>query len=180
MDETSATSGLHRYLIALGSNRRHPRYGLPQTVLNAAIIALDKGALRLVATAPIMTSAPIGPSQRTYANSAALIETHLMPPALLTHLKQMEGEFGTRHRRRWSSRVLDLDIILWSGGIWITDSLTIPHPAFRDRDFVLKPAKQIANQWRDPVTGWTVAQLATRNKRARNRPKRVDPSEPHH
>ncbi|MEM1132755.1 MAG: 2-amino-4-hydroxy-6-hydroxymethyldihydropteridine diphosphokinase [Pseudomonadota bacterium] len=180
MDETSAASGSYHYLIALGSNRRHSSYGLPDKVLQVAMAELNSDPLSLVAYAPIMRSAPIGPSQRTYANSAALIETRLMPPALLTHLKQIESDFGIRHRRRWSSRVLDLDIILWSSGIWSTDSLTIPHPAFRERDFVLQPATQIASQWRDPITGWTVAQLATRNKRARNHPKRVDPSETHH
>lgn len=179
MDETSATPiapmlTVQGYLIALGSNRRHQSHGLPDAVLRAGLSALDSGPLRLIAAAPIMHSRPIGPSQRHYANTAAIIETALPPVALLGHLQQLERRFGARHKRRWSARVLDLDIILWSGGLWQTTDLSIPHQAFRTRNFVLTPAAQIASPWRDPITGRTLSQLAFRNNRNANRAKRVD------
>ncbi|MEO1045671.1 MAG: 2-amino-4-hydroxy-6-hydroxymethyldihydropteridine diphosphokinase [Pseudomonadota bacterium] len=180
MDDTSSPTAAHCYLVALGSNRRHRHHGLPQAVLGAAMQLLDAAPLRLIDAAPIIHSAPLGPSQRFYANSAAIIETMLAPSALLTHLKALENRFGARHRRRWSSRVLDLDIILWRGGIWLDDSLTVPHPAFRERGFVLHPAAHIAGGWRDPVSGLSIAQLAARQRRAdtkaRNRSKPLDHS----
>ena len=112
-----------------------------------------------------MTTAPLGPSPRRYANAAALIATGLAPGALLHRLKQVERRFGRRGGRRWASRVLDLDIVLWSGGAWSEPGLTVPHIAFRERRFVLDPAAAIAPLWRDPVTGLTLRQLAGRYRR---------------
>src|SRR3546814_21102267 len=55
---------------------------------------------------------------RDFANAAALVKSHLGPPELLRKLKKIERKFGRRSVRRWGPRVLDLDIILWSGGAW--------------------------------------------------------------
>ena len=152
-----------RYLIALGSNVRHHRHGLPEAVLAAALTELTQRGLTVLRAAPILRSAAVGPSLRRYANGAALIETGLDPAALLAALKSIERGFGRRSGgQRWTSRVLDLDIVLWSGGPWASADLFVPHPLFRARQFVLKPAAAIAPDWRDPLTGLTLRQLAAR------------------
>lgn len=150
------------YLIALGSNIRHHRHGDPRQVLLAALLALDGPDVGVRAIAPIHHSAPLGPSRRRYANGAAVIASSLAPPAVLTLLQTIEQQFGRRSARRWAARVLDLDIVLWSGGRWQSRDLTIPHPAFRDRRFVLKPAVRLAPRWRDPVTGLCLQHLHAR------------------
>ena len=161
-----------RYLIALGSNVRHPRYGLPRSVLAAALADLRQCGLAVTAGASTIETDPIGPSIRRYANSAAVIETDLDPPRLLALLKQIEREFGRRAGgQRWRARVLDLDIVLWSGGAFASDDLTLPHPLFRERAFVLLPAAQIAPHWRDPLSGRTVRQLLSRLTRPRALPR---------
>jgi 2-amino-4-hydroxy-6-hydroxymethyldihydropteridine diphosphokinase len=143
------------YIIALGSNRRHPRHGAPARVLTAAMAKLDP-----LVRSRIVTSRPIGPSLRAYANAAIVIESDLSPPALLMHLKSIERGFGRRSGgQRWLARVLDLDIILWSGGIWADKALTIPHPAYRLRSFVLGPLCDVAPKWRDPLTRFSALQL---------------------
>jgi 2-amino-4-hydroxy-6-hydroxymethyldihydropteridine diphosphokinase len=158
---TPATS--HRYLVALGSNRRHHRFGRPRDVLTAALERLEREGISVVEAAPVMFSKPVGPSLRRYANSAALVETVLEPPALLALLKRVERAFGRRPRgQRWASRVLDLDVVLWGGGCFSAPDLTIPHPLFRERPFVLAPAAAIASGWRDPVTGLSVRQINAR------------------
>lgn len=164
-----------RYLIALGSNRRHHRHGAPERVLAAALDALAEVGMQVEAAAPVIRSAPIGPSLRRYANGAALVATELAPVDLLAVLKGVERAFGRRRGgQRWASRVLDLDIVLWSGGPWSSPGLTIPHPAFRSRDFVLGPAAALAPGWRDPLTGLSLRQLKARlTRRARIR-KRAD------
>lgn len=151
----------------MGSNRRHGRHGAPEQVIKAALDALE---VTLLACSPIVQSAPIGPSLRRYANAAALIETTMAPDALLDHLKAIEAEFGRRRGQRWGGRVLDLDIILWSGGIWESPGLCVPHVAFRRRNFVLMPLSVIAGDWRDPVTGFSVKQLKARLDRSRPLP----------
>lgn len=155
------------YLIALGSNRPS-RHGGPAATLAVAFAALPG---RVTARSAILSSAPIGPSLRRYANAAALVDCALAPPAMLKALKAIERDFGRRRGRRWGARTLDLDIVLWTGGRWRTRTLTIPHAAFRSRDFVLTPAAAIAPDWRDPVTGLTLRQLRTRLTRARAIPR---------
>jgi 2-amino-4-hydroxy-6-hydroxymethyldihydropteridine diphosphokinase len=144
------------YLIALGSNRRG-RHGAPEREIRAALALLSP-----VAVSPILRTSPLGPSKRRFANAVALIETRDDPPALLARLKGIERGFGRRRGRAWAARVIDLDIILWSGGSWGEPGLTIPHPHFRARDFVLRPLLAIAPDWRDPISGLSVRQLFAR------------------
>jgi 2-amino-4-hydroxy-6-hydroxymethyldihydropteridine diphosphokinase len=153
------------YAIAVGSNRSG-RQGGPRAQVRAALAELGGVA------SPLVSSAPLGPSLRRYVNAVAVIESDLMPPAMLVRLKGIERAFGRRRGRRWGARVIDLDIVLWSGRTWKSPGLTVPHVAFRDRDFVLAPLAAVVPGWRDPVTGRTVRQLRARLTRARPRPSR--------
>ena len=165
-----------RYLIALGSNMAHPRHGPPPRVLRAALAALDADGLRVMAAAPIIASAPLGPSRRRYANGAAVIETSLAPLALLDRLQAIETAFGRNRRgQRWGARTLDLDVVLWTGGAWHDHRLSIPHPEYRSRMFVLAPAARIAADWRDPETGLCVKHTHARLTRRAHLPKAPQP-----
>jgi len=149
------------YAVALGSNRSHGRHGRPEQVVRAAIGALD--ALGIVERVSRTMDYPaLGPAGRDFANAAAILSTPLEPVALLAALKDLEGAFGRRPGRRWGPRLLDLDIILWSGGVSRPPGPRIPHPEFRNRLFVLQPLAEIAPDWRDPVTGLTVRHLLAR------------------
>ncbi|MGB3378758.1 2-amino-4-hydroxy-6-hydroxymethyldihydropteridine diphosphokinase [Allopontixanthobacter sediminis] len=160
------------YLVALGSNVRHPRHGDPRKVLAAALDSLGRAGLAVVSASPPVSTAPIGPSQRHYANSAAIVASDLPPEKVLDRLKRIERDFGrTGSGQRWRARVLDLDIILWSGGSFGSAALVIPHIAYRDRSFVLGPAATVAASWRDPITGLTIKQLHTRLTRPRPAPR---------
>ncbi|KQU53250.1 7,8-dihydro-6-hydroxymethylpterin-pyrophosphokinase [Sphingomonas sp. Leaf339] len=152
------------YAIALGANR-YGHHGRPSAAIVAALAAIGD----VEAVSPIIASAPIGPSTRIFANAAALIRSEESPPALLTRLKAIERLMGRRPGRRWGTRPIDLDIILWSGGTWRTRTLTIPHPTFRDRRFVLTPLARIAANWRDPISGLRVRHLLSQVDRRRPR-----------
>lgn len=156
------------YALSIGSNVRHGRFGTPEKVLEAAFDALDGKATKLIGRSGIVSSAPLGPSKRRYANAAAIVETKLSPPELLKKLKKTERKFGRQSRgARWSARVLDLDIALWSGGFWASPELTVPHREFRQRPFVLGPLLKVASDWRDPLTGLSVRHLKARLDRKR-------------
>ena len=116
---------------------------------------------------PVIASAAIGPARRRFANAVAELESDFAPSELLGELKRLERAFGRRHGQAWGDRVLDCDIVLWSGGAWLGDDLAIPHPAFAQRSFVLGPACAIAASWRDPVTGLSLRQLHARLTRPR-------------
>ncbi len=144
------------YAIALGSNRRS-RHGGPAETLRAAL-----AALRPAAASAIRATPALGPAGRSFANAVAIVATDQEPDALLAELKALEHAFGRRGGRRWGPRVLDLDIILWSGGAWGGPGPIVPHPAFRQRLFVLAPLAELVPGWRDPLTGATVRQLLAR------------------
>ncbi len=152
------------YAIALGANVRS-RWGSPERTVRRALGMLGP----VTAVSPIFATRPIGPSRRRFANAVAIVVTDESPPDLLTRLQRIERTLGRRRGRRWAARVIDLDIILWSGGSWRSPGLIVPHPAFRDRAFVLRPLDRIAPAWRDPITGRTVRQLAHMVDRPRPR-----------
>lgn len=157
------------YVVALGSNRPG-RHGGPAAEVAAALGAL--GALGKVTASRTIISAPVGPSLRRFCNAVALVHAADDPPGMLGRLKSIERAFGRRRGQRWSARVIDLDIVLWSGGAFWTADLVIPHILFRDRDFVLRPLVDLAPDWRDPITHRSVRQLHARLTRRRALPSR--------
>jgi 2-amino-4-hydroxy-6-hydroxymethyldihydropteridine diphosphokinase len=156
------------YAIAIGSNRPHGHYGRPPQVVAAAIAKLDE-EFDLFDASPILLNSAHGGAGRDFANAVALIESDLPPPDLLRCLKALEREFGRRRGRRWGSRVLDLDIIAWSGGKWRARGLTVPHKSARDRSFVMGPLATIAPDWR--IDGHLSAHHFA-HRLARRRPRR--------
>ena len=140
----------HLYAIAIGSNRPHGQHGRPATVVEAAIACLERD-FGLFDASPIMLNPAHGGAGRDFANAVAIIESDLAPPALLARLKRLERDFGRRRGRRWGARVLDLDLVLWSGGRYRSHRLTIPHRSLDKRAFVLQPLSAIAPAW--PVRG---------------------------
>ena len=153
------TGATHLYAIAIGSNRPHGRHGRPPQVVEAAIARLDE-EFGLFDASPIILNAAHGPAGRDFANAAALVESALDPPEMLARLKTIERHFGRQPGRRWGPRVLDLDILLWSGGRFRSRRLTVPHAELAKRSFVLQPLNAIAPGWR---TGpFAVRHLAAR------------------
>ncbi|MBA2466139.1 MAG: 2-amino-4-hydroxy-6-hydroxymethyldihydropteridine diphosphokinase [Sphingomonas sp.] len=158
----------HLYAIGIGSNRRHVRFGRPAGVVLAAIGRLERD-FGLFDASPVVLNPAHGGAGREFANAVALVESELDPPAMLASLKAIEREFGRRRGRRWGSRVLDLDIVAWSGGKWQTRRLTIPHASLEQRCFVLGPLASAAPHW--PIKGaLTARHFAVRL--ARRRPRR--------
>ena len=125
----------------------------------------------VTARSDVIETAPLGPAQRRFANAALVMETELDPEALLAALQRTEREFGRKRWRRWGDRVLDLDIVLWSEGVYRSPSLLIPHPQYTRRSFVLAPASAIIGDWRDPVTGLSLQQAKARLTRPRPAPR---------
>ncbi|MEO6581925.1 MAG: 2-amino-4-hydroxy-6-hydroxymethyldihydropteridine diphosphokinase [Sphingomicrobium sp.] len=144
----------HLYAIGSGSNRRHGRFGRPGGVVEAAIARLDED-FGLFDASPIVLNAAHGGAGREFANAVALVESAFDPPTMLGKLKAIEREYGRRPGRRWGCRVLDLDLVAWSGGKWRSRALTVPHPALETRSFVLEPLAAIAPNW--PIRDGLVA-----------------------
>jgi 2-amino-4-hydroxy-6-hydroxymethyldihydropteridine diphosphokinase len=137
----------HLYAVAIGSNRPHGRLGAPSAVVEAAIARLDED-FGLFDASPIILNPAHGGAGRDFANAVALVESDCAPRDMLARLKLLEREFGRRRGKRWGPRVLDLDLVAWSGGGFRSRDLTIPHPQIAKRSFVLEPLAAIAPGWR--------------------------------
>jgi 2-amino-4-hydroxy-6-hydroxymethyldihydropteridine diphosphokinase len=153
------------YAVGIGSNRRHVRYGRPAGVVEAAIARLDE-LFVLFDASQIMPSKAQGGAGRDFANAIAVVESPLAPERLLDELKAIERSFGRRPGRRWGARVLDLDIVAWSGGRFRSRRLVVPHRALFDRAFVLNPLAAVAPHW-TIMNGLTARHLAARGTRRR-------------
>lgn len=137
----------HLYAVAIGSNRPHGRFGRPAAVVEAAVARLDQD-FGLFDASPIILNRAHGGAGRDFANAVALVESELEPGEMLCRLKTIERDFGRRSGKRWGPRVLDLDLVLWSGGTFRSRRLTIPHKQLAMRGFVLEPLAAIAPRWR--------------------------------
>jgi len=89
---------------------------------------------------PPMLSVENPDPQPDYVNAAAWIKTTLTPDILLESLQKIEINSGRqRSEKKWSSRTLDLDILLYSNLQLNLPHLVIPHRGILERAFVLIP-----------------------------------------
>ena len=147
-----------RVAIALGSNLGDR----PAQLLEA--IARLNGVLTGLARSAFHQTGPVGvpDPQPDYLNAAVVGETTTTARALLAALQAIEHDMGRRRAHARAARTLDLDLILFGDAIIEEPGLTVPHPRFRDRVFVLAPLAEIAPDMVDPVTGLSVAALLSR------------------
>ncbi|MBU1913093.1 MAG: 2-amino-4-hydroxy-6-hydroxymethyldihydropteridine diphosphokinase [Candidatus Omnitrophica bacterium] len=84
-----------------------------------------------------------GPRQGKYLNGALELETELEPRELLAKLQAIENELGRKRLVKNAARTIDLDILLYGDKEIDEPGLKIPHSRMRDREFVMKPLKEI-------------------------------------
>lgn len=140
--------------LAFGSN-----VGNSEDYIERAIELLSP-SVHDIQKAPVYRSKAVGyTDQPDFLNTAVQGRTRLSPEELLTFIKQVEQKVGRVQRFRWGPREIDIDIIVYDDLVLESPELTIPHPAFRDRGFVLRPLLDLNPALRDPKTGQTMAQL---------------------
>jgi 2-amino-4-hydroxy-6-hydroxymethyldihydropteridine diphosphokinase len=133
-------------LIALGSN-----LGDRALFLRRAISELSH-VIHVVRISSFIETDPVDAPPPKYLNAVVAGYTDLSPSALLDTLHAIESRLGRRRSTRNAPRVIDLDLILHSANRVRTRTLTVPHPRYREREFVLGPMRELNLGWRDPRT----------------------------
>jgi 2-amino-4-hydroxy-6-hydroxymethyldihydropteridine diphosphokinase len=140
--------------LALGSNLGDSRANIAQAV------KLLGTSLKHIKQAPIYASKAVGyTDQPDFLNTAVSGQTDLSPEALLEFINKVENQVGRVPTFHWGPREIDIDIIFYGDLVQETKKLTIPHPRFKDRDFVLWPLNDLDPSLVDPAGQQTVQSL---------------------
>jgi deoxyguanosine kinase len=152
-DETIAYLGL-------GSNLGDREYNI-KTALEK-IAAAD--GLELCRKSSIIETAPLAQkAQPNYLNCVAEIKTSLSPQALFDSIKQVELSMGRKEADiKWTSRTIDIDILLFGSAVIETSQLVIPHRQMHLRSFVLVGLNELSPEFVHPVLNEKISVLYKR------------------
>src|SRR6056297_2156687 len=128
--------------------------------MKTALKKIEEKGNKVVLKSNIYETKPYGvKDQPIFYNAVIGVLTPYKPLALLNVLKSIEAEMGRKDTKKWGPRIIDLDIILYGDIVLDDERLTLPHPDFRNRDFVLRPLKEIARMIVDPISEKTIGEL---------------------
>ena len=127
--------------LGLGSN-----LGDRQNNIVSAISHLSQNGIVVTKLSTIIETDPVGgpKGQGKFLNAVARAETGLSAQNLRTALKTIEEALGRVKTVKNGPRIIDLDILLYNSDVINAPELTIPHPRMLERDFVMRPLKEIA------------------------------------
>jgi 2-amino-4-hydroxy-6-hydroxymethyldihydropteridine diphosphokinase len=137
---TISASTPETVVIALGSNLGDRAYFLRRAIHELRDI------VRVVRVSSIHETEPVNapPGSPPFLNMAVAGYTRVPPLALLDALLAIERRLGrVRGNVRNAPRTIDLDLIFYGARRMHTRALTLPHPRWREREFVLAPLREI-------------------------------------
>jgi len=150
----------HRILIGIGANLVPDGFDSARAGCEAAIARLADEGIGVTAVSAWYETAPVPASDQPWYNNAVIAgETVLSARDALAALHRIEAGFGRVRTVRNAARVLDLDLLDYAGGAVDLDGITIPHPRLQERAFVLLPLRDVAPEYRHPVTGAGIAEM---------------------
>jgi 2-amino-4-hydroxy-6-hydroxymethyldihydropteridine diphosphokinase len=123
-------------------------------MLRRAVELLQAADLRLVRMSSVYETEPVGlREQPMFLNAVAEFESELSPQDLLARAQAVEQALGRVRTIRNGPRTIDVDLLLCGDAIVDTPELTVPHPRYKERRFVLEPLLELNPELRDPATG---------------------------
>jgi len=147
-----------RAFLGLGSNQ-----GDRESTLEIALELLGgTDRVRVSSRSSWHETTPVGgpPGQGDFLNGACEIMTTLHPEELLDRCQEIEAELGRVREERNGPRTVDLDLLWYEGETRDGESLTLPHPRWEERAFVLAPLSEFAPGFVLPACRETVAERA--------------------
>jgi 2-amino-4-hydroxy-6-hydroxymethyldihydropteridine diphosphokinase len=147
----------HRVHIGIGSNLGDRRANTAEAIDQVSKLP----GTRVVRASSLYESEPLGDAKTWFVNSVIEIETDLAAEALLKKLQGIEEAMGRKRvkGKRWGSRIIDLDILLFDQDVIDKRTLRIPHPGLHKRRFVLLPLAELAPQAIHPQLGQSISTL---------------------
>jgi 2-amino-4-hydroxy-6-hydroxymethyldihydropteridine diphosphokinase len=130
-----------RAYLGIGSNLGD-RLGFLQSAVEG--LAATDGVV-VVAVSAVYATDPVGPEQPDYLNAVVAVDTRLDPHALLVVGQRLETDAHRVRGERWGPRTLDVDVLFYGDEQIDEPDLVVPHPRWRERDFVLAPLADLGH-----------------------------------
>ncbi len=148
---------MHRVYIGLGSNLGDRKANIREA--EERIAALPE--TRIVKASSLYESEPLGNAKTWFVNNVLEVETEFEADELLKRTKAIETAMGRKRvkGKRWGSRIIDLDLLLFDSQTINKRNLKIPHPEMQKRRFVLLPLSELAPHVTHPQLGTTISEL---------------------
>ncbi|KQC13356.1 MAG: hypothetical protein APR63_00750 [Desulfuromonas sp. SDB] len=137
----------HRCLILLGSNQGWRIWNLNQALFE--INCLPGVIVKICSR--IYQEKFIGISGPDILNQVIRIETLLPPFLLLEKFQVIEKRLGRKKDKRWSPRIIDIDILDYHNWMVADENLILPHPRLHLRPASLKGITEVFPNWIHPV-----------------------------
>lgn len=129
--------------LGLGSN-----LGDKKQNLETALRLLSAKGVEIVRVSTIIETPPWGLSEQdNFLNLVAEVAFDGSPQALLSLILGIEKEMGRVRTTKWGPRIIDIDMIDFHRIRIHSELLTLPHPFYADRDFVMIPLRELEPQW---------------------------------
>ncbi len=145
--------------IGLGSN-----LGSRQNSINSAIrMLVEVTDIEVIRVSELVETTPLAQAEQPmYLNAVAELKTALSAEDLLKTLLNVETTLGRKREEKWSSRTIDLDILLYGSEVIDSPHLTIPHSQMHLRSFVLEGLAALDGDLIHPVLNESINVLARR------------------
>ncbi len=139
---------MHKVYLGLGTN-----LGNREENLRKAGQLIEEKCGKIGKSSLTVETAPVGfESENYFLNKVVYIETSLTPWELLDQIRKLEEKMGRkRSTKRYEDRVIDIDILLYDDLVIDDEELQIPHPRMHEREFVMRPLKEIKPDFAYPV-----------------------------
>jgi 2-amino-4-hydroxy-6-hydroxymethyldihydropteridine diphosphokinase len=143
--------------LSLGSN-----IGDRHKLLSRAIRYINVGIGHIIDLSGVYETEAWGfDTEDKFLNMAVEIMTDYTPIEVLDKCHEIEEKLGRERLvgQAYTSRPIDIDILLYSNEIINTPELVIPHKHLAERRFVLEPLSEIAPEYVHPVLNITIKEL---------------------
>lgn len=142
--------------LSLGSNLQDPGFQVQNALQHLELYP----GIKVLRKSSLARSKAYGKEdQPDFYNQMVEIDTEYPPKELLDRILELETRLGRVRKERWGPRVIDIDILLYGNLEIESPSLTLPHPDFHRRCFVLELLNEVEPELRHPVLDKTVSQL---------------------
>lgn len=146
---------MSKVYLSLGSN-----LGDKGGNIQKALVSLERWGIKILRSSKIYETEPVGfKDQPWFYNVAVYVDTTLTPEETLKAVSAIEQSLGRQRGKLNGPRKIDIDILLYDDVVLDTEGLIIPHPRAHERNFVLVPMSEIAEEVVHPVLKKTVGEI---------------------